>query len=118
MWQIAPDIRAMVKYQQLNLLADFSQLGMFDLIFCRNVLIYFDQDDQNRCARSAGAASSLATAISSSARPKRWSGSPIASRWWRISAASMRRIRIRRGSSAADRREVALPRLVAVNGGR
>jgi chemotaxis protein methyltransferase CheR len=43
MWQIAPDIRAMVKYQQLNLLSDFSYLGMFDLIFCRNVLIYFDQ---------------------------------------------------------------------------
>jgi chemotaxis protein methyltransferase CheR len=43
-WQIAPEIRAMVKYQQLNLLADFSRLGVFDLIFCRNVLIYFDQD--------------------------------------------------------------------------
>jgi len=44
MWQIAPDIRAMVKYRQLNLLSDFSHLGLFDLIFCRNVLIYFDQD--------------------------------------------------------------------------
>ena len=44
MWQIAPDIRAMVKFQQLNLLADFSYLGMFDLIFCRNLLIYFDQE--------------------------------------------------------------------------
>ncbi len=43
MWQIAPDIRAMVRYRQLNLLSDFSRLGMFDLIFCRNVLIYFDQ---------------------------------------------------------------------------
>ena len=43
LWQIAPDIRAMVKYRQFNLLADFSQLGMFDLVFCRNVLIYFDQ---------------------------------------------------------------------------
>jgi chemotaxis protein methyltransferase CheR len=44
MWQIAPDIRAMVKYQQLNLLSDFSHLGTFDLIFCRNVLIYFDHE--------------------------------------------------------------------------
>ena len=43
MWQIAPDIRAMVRYRQLNLLSDFSRLGKFDLIFCRNVLIYFDQ---------------------------------------------------------------------------
>ncbi len=44
MWQIAPEIRAMVKYQQLNLLADFAQLGVFDLVFCRNVLIYFDPE--------------------------------------------------------------------------
>ena len=43
MWQIAPEIRAMVKFKQLNLLADFAALGTFDLIFCRNVLIYFDQ---------------------------------------------------------------------------
>jgi chemotaxis protein methyltransferase CheR len=44
MWQIAPEIRAMVRFRQLNLLADFSHLGVFDLVFCRNVLIYFDQD--------------------------------------------------------------------------
>jgi chemotaxis protein methyltransferase CheR len=42
-WQIAPDIRAMVQYRPLNLLADFSHLGVFDVVFCRNVLIYFDQ---------------------------------------------------------------------------
>ncbi len=44
MWQIAPELRAMVKFRQLNLLADFSALGVFDLIFCRNVLIYFYQE--------------------------------------------------------------------------
>ena len=44
LWQIAPEIRAMVKFRQLNLLADFSPLGTFDMIFCRNVLIYFDQE--------------------------------------------------------------------------
>jgi chemotaxis protein methyltransferase CheR len=44
MWQIAPEIRAMVKFQQLNLLSDFSRLGTFDVIFCRNALIYFDKD--------------------------------------------------------------------------
>jgi chemotaxis protein methyltransferase CheR len=43
-WQINADIRASVQHQQLNLLHDFSQLGVFDVIFCRNVLIYFDQD--------------------------------------------------------------------------
>ena len=43
-WQINPDIRAMVQHRQLNLLHDFAQLGTFDIIFCRNVLIYFDQD--------------------------------------------------------------------------
>ncbi len=43
-WQIGADVRAMVQHRQLNLLHDFSQLGTFDVIFCRNVLIYFDQD--------------------------------------------------------------------------
>ncbi|WP_315761385.1 MULTISPECIES: protein-glutamate O-methyltransferase CheR [unclassified Bradyrhizobium] len=44
LWQINPEIRAMVQHRQFNLLNDFSQLGTFDVIFCRNVLIYFDQD--------------------------------------------------------------------------
>ena len=43
MWQIAPEIRGMVKYLPLNLLHEFSSLGRFDVVFCRNVLIYFDQ---------------------------------------------------------------------------
>ncbi|WP_028351568.1 CheR family methyltransferase [Bradyrhizobium murdochi] len=44
LWQISPELRGMVQHRQLNLLHDFSQLGTFDVIFCRNVLIYFDQD--------------------------------------------------------------------------
>ncbi len=44
MWQIAPEMRAMVKFRPLNLLGDFSSLGRFDVVFCRNVLIYFDQE--------------------------------------------------------------------------
>jgi chemotaxis protein methyltransferase CheR len=44
LWQVSADVRAMVQHRQLNLLHDFSQLGVFDIIFCRNVLIYFDQD--------------------------------------------------------------------------
>ncbi|MDP2298505.1 MAG: protein-glutamate O-methyltransferase CheR [Pseudolabrys sp.] len=43
-WQIAPEIRAMVQFRTLNLLNDFSPLGTFDVVFCRNVLIYFDQE--------------------------------------------------------------------------
>jgi chemotaxis protein methyltransferase CheR len=54
-WQISPEIRAMVQYKPLNLLADFSHLGHFDVVFCRNVLIYFDQETKigvlNRIAR-------------------------------------------------------------------
>jgi len=43
-WQVAPELRAMVQYKPLNLLHSLSQLGSFDVVFCRNVLIYFDQD--------------------------------------------------------------------------
>ncbi len=43
LWQMAPEIRAMVQWRKLNLLENFSHLGEFDVIFCRNVLIYFDQ---------------------------------------------------------------------------
>ena len=42
-WQIAPELRAMVQFRPLNLLHDFAHLGTFDVVFCRNVLIYFDQ---------------------------------------------------------------------------
>ena len=44
LWQLNADIRAMVQHRQLNLMQDFSHLGAFDVIFCRNVLIYFDQE--------------------------------------------------------------------------
>jgi chemotaxis protein methyltransferase CheR len=56
LWQINAEVRAMIQHRQLNLLHDFSQLGVFDVIFCRNVLIYFDQDTKinifNRLAKS------------------------------------------------------------------
>ena len=44
LWQLRADIRGMVQYRPLNLLQDFAHLGTFDVIFCRNVLIYFDQE--------------------------------------------------------------------------
>ncbi len=34
----------MIKFRQHNLIVDDPKLGMFDVIFCRNVLIYFDDD--------------------------------------------------------------------------
>ncbi|MAK64993.1 MAG: chemotaxis protein CheR [Maricaulis sp.] len=47
-WRIKPNIRAMVNFQKQNLLENFSNLGSFDVIFCRNVLIYFDADTKKR----------------------------------------------------------------------
>jgi len=55
-WQINPGLRAMVEWRKLNLLESFSHLGEFDIVFCRNVLIYFDQPTKteilNRLAKS------------------------------------------------------------------
>jgi chemotaxis protein methyltransferase CheR len=47
-WQIAPSIRAMVQFRPLNLIGDFAHLGIFDVVFCRNVLLYFDQETKTR----------------------------------------------------------------------
>ena len=43
MWQLKDTIRSMVKYAPANLLQPYGALGRFDIIFCRNVLIYFDE---------------------------------------------------------------------------
>mgnify|MGYP000926651384 CR=1 FL=1 len=42
-WRIKPEIRKTVSFRPLNLLEDFASLGQFDIVLCRNVLIYFDQ---------------------------------------------------------------------------
>ncbi len=41
-WQIKDEIRGMVSFQRRNLLQPFTEVGTFDVIFCRNVAIYFD----------------------------------------------------------------------------
>ena len=41
-WRIAESLRQMVDFRPLNLLQPFEQLGTFDIVYCRNVLIYFD----------------------------------------------------------------------------
>ncbi len=43
-WQIKPALRAMVEFRVANLLDDLSMLGRFDMILCRNVLLYFDRE--------------------------------------------------------------------------
>ncbi|MEQ8584896.1 MAG: protein-glutamate O-methyltransferase [Thalassobaculaceae bacterium] len=42
-WRINDKIRGMVQYREFNLLEHPRSLGQFDVVFCRNVLIYFDQ---------------------------------------------------------------------------
>ncbi len=44
MWQIDSSVRAMIDFRKFNLLESFASLGTFDIIFCRNVLIYFDSE--------------------------------------------------------------------------
>lgn len=41
-WQIKDSLRSQVTFRRLNLLSDYSAIGNVDVIFCRNVLIYFD----------------------------------------------------------------------------
>lgn len=45
-WQIRDEIRAMVSFKRINLMKDFAGLGRFDVIFCRNVAIYFSDEDR------------------------------------------------------------------------
>lgn len=42
-FEIRPELKRRVSFRQLNLLESFAGLGRFDVIFCRNVLIYFSQ---------------------------------------------------------------------------
>ncbi len=51
-WQISDALRAMVKFQRFDLRTSMSSFGPFDLIFCRNVLIYFDVDTKKQILAS------------------------------------------------------------------
>jgi chemotaxis protein methyltransferase CheR len=45
-WKIKDEIRAMASFRQMNLMQPFARMGRFDIIFCRNVAIYFTLEDR------------------------------------------------------------------------
>ena len=47
-WRIKDELRRNISFRPINLLNDFSALGQFDVVLCRNVLIYFDQETKTR----------------------------------------------------------------------
>jgi chemotaxis protein methyltransferase CheR len=47
-WEIDPAIRGMVDYEEFNLMNDPTNMGQFDIVFCRNVLIYLDPPTKTR----------------------------------------------------------------------
>jgi chemotaxis protein methyltransferase CheR len=43
-WEIKPEIKRRAIFRELNLAQSYASLGKFDIIFCRNVLIYFSSE--------------------------------------------------------------------------
>jgi chemotaxis protein methyltransferase CheR len=98
----------MVQYRPFNLLHDFTHLGIFDVVFCRNVLIYFDQPTKigvlDRIARITAPDGYLALGAAETVVGLTDSFKPIAAR---------------RGLSAPNAKSVAAaPRLALIGSGR
>lgn len=47
-WEVSPKLRDMVRFEELNLIRDWPGLPKMDIIFLRNVLIYFDPEVKSR----------------------------------------------------------------------
>ncbi len=55
MWSVSEDMQRLVSFKELNLIGQWPIKGPFDVIFCRNVVIYFNEDTQAKIwARFAG----------------------------------------------------------------
>lgn len=47
-WKAKDDLRAMTSFHQHNAMEDFSKFGIFDIVLCRNIMIYFDIDTKTK----------------------------------------------------------------------
>ena len=54
-WRVTEPVRSVPQFREWNLLGDLRPLGRFDVVFCRNVLIYFDQPTKTRVLQAIAA---------------------------------------------------------------
>jgi chemotaxis protein methyltransferase CheR len=47
-WKLADNVRKMARFESIDLRKSMRTLGPFDLVFCRNVMIYFDNETKRK----------------------------------------------------------------------